>query len=120
MIILEDYIKEYAGTHFDELVEDDYHIICSGTMDALSEEDTITDDMLKAVGVLKFWERELTVVVGEKDDFSRAKENYNLALAEARKYLHKSGRITTIRLKPKHYHPRDYILDEDDFEYQSV
>jgi hypothetical protein len=105
-----DYLKSYTGTHYPEVKDADYNVIASGIYDALSEEDTITDDMLKAVGIYKFWERELTIVVGDKDDFARAKENFKIAELAARKFLHKTGRITTIRLKPKHY--RKYISEQ--------
>jgi hypothetical protein len=120
---LKAYLKSYAGTHFDELVDADYDIIVADTFNRIAEypidlsdpwETALDTDGIHAIGILMFWLRELTIVVGDKDDYARAKENYELALLHADKYLEGFGEIRSIQLRGRRYHQLGYYSDQID------
>jgi hypothetical protein len=115
---VKDYLDDYAGSHFDELVDADYDIIVADTLEALGYDDDYIDiptiEAWHAVSKLMFWARELTVVVGDKDDYARARQNYDDAREHANQYLSTSGVIKSIRLRSKHYHQGSYYDPEID------
>lgn len=111
------WLKAFAGSHFDELVDDDYTIIADDTLEALGYvigDTDPEDEALHAVGELMFWARELTIVVGLKDDYERARQMYEDALSKAFRFLvfHGGvGGIRSIKLRGNHYHQADYYED---------
>jgi hypothetical protein len=118
---LSTYLLTYAGAHFDELVSADYAIMVSDTYDALGyvdgSDEVPSDEAQRAVGLMEFWIRDMSVVVGDKDAYARAKNMYEVALARAFQYISVTeyGSIRSIRLRGTHYHQADYYFDEADY-----